>query len=65
LPCLIKTTRKDHKIPFRRCTEFFEYEFDGKISKYFPDFFLENDQHYVEVKGFMSSRTLAKLKSVI
>ncbi len=54
----------DHKIPFRRCTEFFEYEFDGKKSKYYPDFFLEDEQIYVEIKGFMCRRTEAKIKSV-
>jgi hypothetical protein len=54
----------DHKIPFRRCTEFFEYEYKGKKSKYYPDFYLENEQIYVEVKGYMCEKTEAKIKSV-
>ena len=54
----------DHKIKFRRCDEFFEYEFASKKSKYYPDFFLEEDNCYVEIKGFMSARTKAKLAVV-
>lgn len=54
----------DRKIPFRRCTEYFEYEFEGKIRKYFPDFYLENTKEYVEVKGFPSPKTDSKIESV-
>jgi hypothetical protein len=54
----------DHKINFRRCTEFFEYEYEGKKSKYYPDFFLEDEQTYVEIKGFMTARVESKIQSV-
>ena len=51
-------------LPFRRCTEYFEYEYDGKMRKYFPDFFLLQTQEYVEVKGFPSAKTEAKINAV-
>lgn len=51
-------------IPFRRCTEYFEYEFEGKTKRYYPDFFLIEQNSYVEVKGFWSDKTEAKLKSI-
>lgn len=51
-------------IPFRRCTEYFEYEFEGKTKRYYPDFFLFEQNSYVEVKGFWSDKTEAKLKSI-
>lgn len=54
----------ERNIPFRRCTEFFEYEFAGKIRKYYPDFYLENTKEYVEVKGFPSPLTEAKINAV-
>ncbi len=53
-----------NKIPFRRCTEHFEYEFGGKIRKYFPDFYLINTNEYVEIKGFPSRQTDAKINAV-
>lgn len=54
----------ENNIPFRRCTEYFEYVFEGKMRKYFPDFFLIDENRYVEVKGFESPLTTAKLASV-
>lgn len=51
-------------IPFRRCTEYFEYEYEGKVRKYYPDFFLIEENSYVEVKGFWSELTEAKLASI-
>ena len=55
----------DKKIPFRRCEEFFYYEYDGKTRKYIPDFYLIKDQTYIEIKGFWSEKTSAKISSVI
>ena len=40
----------DHKIPFVRNTQGFEYSIHGEIHKFFPDFIYE-DGTYVEVKG--------------
>lgn len=54
----------DHEIQFRRCTEYFWYEFEGKHHKYFPDFFLEETQTYVEIKGFITPIVQAKMNSI-
>lgn len=51
-------------IQFRRCTEFFLYMYEGKQHKYYPDFFLPETNTYVEVKGFWSKRTEAKINSI-
>lgn len=39
----------DHNIPFKRNKESFEYEFNGAIHKYYPDF-IEGDT-FIEIKG--------------
>ena len=49
----------DHGIKFERNTQGFEYEFEGKKHKYYPDFKLENGT-YVEVKGYDSPQWEAK-----
>ena len=51
-------------IPFRRCTEYFTYSFDGKQRKYYPDFYLTELSTYVEVKGFWSDKTAAKIAAI-
>ena len=51
-------------IKFRRCNEHFDYVFEGKKHKYYPDFYLIDEERYVEVKGFPSKRTDAKIQSV-
>ncbi len=51
----------DHNIKFERNTRGFEYEFDGKSHKYYPDFRLE-DGSYLEVKGWSWKKWEAKLK---
>ena len=41
---------KDNNIDFEyHPQKFFEYEFEGRIHRYFPDFFVENK--YIEIKG--------------
>jgi len=52
----------EHNIEFKRNTEGFDYEFNGKYYKYYPDFIL-NDGTYVEVKGFMTDHNKAKVDS--
>jgi hypothetical protein len=54
-----------NNITFRRCNEHFEYEFGGKVRKYFPDFYLTDTGEYIEVKGFPSEQTDAKIEAVI
>ena len=51
----------DHKIPFIRNKQAFEYEFEGKTHKYYPDFIYE-DGTYVEIKGCVTQGTLEKIK---
>lgn len=46
-------------IQIKRCEEFFEYKWNG-IRKYFPDFFLPEQNLYVEIKGYETERDQAK-----
>jgi hypothetical protein len=50
----------DHNIKIIRSTNIYSYEYKGKIRKYIPDFII-NDSDEIEVKGFMSKRSIAKL----
>lgn len=50
----------EHGISFTRYHGYFEYEFDGKKHKYYPDFQLE-DGTIVEIKGYESKQWQAKL----
>lgn len=54
----------DHNIEFKRNTIGFEYTFNGKIYKYYPDFILK-DNSYIEIKGYYSELTHIKHKSFI
>ena len=45
---------------FERNTKGFEYEFEGKVHKYYPDFILDNGM-YVEIKNYPSKLTDAKI----
>lgn len=42
--------------------KFFEYEFEGKIKKYYPDFYLINENCFIETKGFKTTQDEAKWK---
>lgn len=50
----------DHGIQFKRYNGYFEYQFQGKTKKYYPDFEL-TDGTIVEVKGYISNQWKAKL----
>jgi hypothetical protein len=50
----------EHNVTFSRNLEGFEYTFDNKTHKFFPDFKLE-DNSYVEVKGYETEQWKAKL----
>lgn len=52
----------DHNKDFKRNTTKYKYKWKGKIKKYLPDF-IQNDE-IIEIKGFMTEQTKAKLKSV-
>jgi hypothetical protein len=45
---------------WRRPKEKFEYEFEGKKRFYTPDFFLEEEKKYIEIKGYPTNKDFAK-----
>lgn len=53
----------DHQIQFKRVWESFDYEYEGQTRKYIPDFYLEEEEEYVEIKGYRTKQWEAKLKS--
>ena len=52
----------DHNIDIKRCNETFEYEYEGKIHKYTPDFIVENT--IIEIKGQYVDLVDVKAESV-
>ena len=50
----------EHNIPIIRNTESFNYIFNGKIHKYFPDFKI--NENYIEIKGFDTDKVNAKIE---
>ena len=52
----------EHNKPFERNKVEYEYQWKGESKKYLPDF-IQNDE-IIEIKGFMTEQTKAKLKSV-
>ena len=51
-----------HGIKFERNKQGFEYEYNGQIHKFYPDFILE-DRTYVEIKGAMTEQNKVKISS--
>jgi hypothetical protein len=54
----------ENNIPFERNKESFQYEYNGEIHLYYPDFRLKESNELVEIKGFYTEQTHVKLKSV-
>jgi hypothetical protein len=52
----------EHNIPFERNKVKYSYEWKGKILQYTPDFIQSNS--VIEIKGFMTEQTKAKIQSV-
>ena len=50
----------DNNISVERNNKYFEYEFEGKIYKFYPDFIV--DGKLVEIKGFYTPKNKVKLK---
>ena len=50
----------EHDVKFERNKQAFQYEFEGKIHKYFPDFKME-DGTFIEIKGFHSEKSKSKM----
>jgi hypothetical protein len=43
----------DNNVKFKRNTKGFEYlNTEGYISNYYPDFYIENEETYIEIKGY-------------
>ena len=38
----------------------FQYEYEGKTRNYYPDFYLVEDDKYVEIKGYETEKDRAK-----
>lgn len=53
-----------NNIKWTKKVKSFEYLWNGSIRKYFPDFYLEEFDLYIEVKGYETDRDLEKWKSV-
>ena len=53
----------EHNIKFERNKKGFEYIFENKKYKYYPDFKIENQ--YIEIKGWMDKRNEAKINQFI
>jgi hypothetical protein len=51
----------DHNIEFKRNLEGFDYIYNGKNHKFYPDF-IKKDGLYIEIKNYKSDLTDAKLK---
>lgn len=51
----------DHDISILRNSQGFEYTFEGKSHKYYPDFILE-DGLYLEIKGYMTEQNKEKIR---
>jgi hypothetical protein len=52
----------DNKIKFERNLKGFEYFFNGKTYKYYPDFYIPDTDEYIEIKGFINDKTLSKIE---
>ena len=48
------------KINWKQNTQGFDYEFENSKHKYYPDFYLLDENLYIEVKGFKTSKDIAK-----
>lgn len=53
----------DHNIEIKRCNEYFNYEIDDKIHRYFPDFII-NNKTFIEIKGYHTKLVDTKISAV-
>ena len=49
-----------NNIKWRRCSDRFPYEWDGKTHYYKPDFYIVDSDTYVEIKGYETKKDRAK-----
>ena len=57
-----RTYEEIFDIKFKRNNEGFPYTYEQKTYRYYPDFILE-DGTYVEIKGYMTAKNLAKINA--
>lgn len=50
----------DHNIKFERNKNGFNYQYNNKIKKFYPDFIIDNQ--YIEIKGYYNNVVAAKIK---
>jgi hypothetical protein len=50
----------ENNIKWIRNTKSFPYEFEGKVRKYYPDFYLVDENRYIEIKGYETDKDRAK-----
>ena len=50
----------ENNIKWKKPIETFEYNWNGKLHKYLPDFYLIDTDEYVEIKGIETKRDIAK-----
>jgi len=55
---------KDHYINIIRNRTRFTYKYNNELHKYTPDFYLNDEDLYIEIKGYETEKDLAKYKSV-
>lgn len=51
----------EHGLKFERNKNGFQYEFNNKKYKFYPDFIINGSSHYVEVKGYIDDKVKAKI----
>ena len=49
-----------HNVTWERCSRIFTYEFMGQIKRYTPDFYVPEAKLFIETKGYVIPRDLAK-----
>lgn len=52
----------EHNIKFIRNSKGFSYTWEDDEKTYFPDFYLPDSDTYVEVKGYLDSKSIEKIK---
>lgn len=53
----------DNNVEWKRCDEYFEYEFDGCKRRYTPDFIIVSSYLYIETKGYITNKDKSKWKN--
>jgi hypothetical protein len=51
----------ENNIPFTRNHKGFAYTYSKKIRKYYPDFYLINQDTYIEIKNYLNTEVQAKI----